>query len=106
MFYTALAFDGTNGLLVGETGSGNTLLSGDIFTIDPVTGNQIAHASDTGLDFIGDLDFRSVPERASLTCRFANYLAHFCANYLAHHNASVTERAPMPVDLCLPCYTY
>jgi hypothetical protein len=67
MFYTALAFDATNGLLVGGTGSGDTLLSGDIFTIDPVTGNQIAHVSDTGLDFIGDLDFRPVPEPASLT---------------------------------------
>jgi len=32
-----------------------------------VTGNQIAHVSDTGLDFIGDLDFRPVPEPASLT---------------------------------------
>jgi hypothetical protein len=67
MFYAALAFDGSNGLLVGGTGSGNTLLSGDIFTIDPATGNQIAHVSDTGLDFIGDLDFRPVPEPASLT---------------------------------------
>ena len=67
MFYTALAFDATNGLLVGGTGSGNSFLSGDIFTIDPVTGNQIAHVSDTGLNFIGDLDFRPVPEPASLT---------------------------------------
>jgi hypothetical protein len=67
MFYAALAFDGTNGLLVGGTGSGNSLVSGDIFTIDPATGNQIAHVSDTGLDFIGDLDFRPVPEPASLT---------------------------------------
>jgi hypothetical protein len=67
MFYTALAFDGSDGLLVGGTGSGNTLLSGDIFTIDPATGNQIAHVSDTGLDFIGDLDFRPVPEPSSLT---------------------------------------
>jgi hypothetical protein len=67
MFYAALAFDGTNGLLVGGTGSGNSLVSGDIFTIDPATGNQIAHLSDTGLDFIGDLDFRPVPEPASLT---------------------------------------
>jgi hypothetical protein len=35
--------------------------------IDPVTGNQIAHVSDTGPDFIGDLDFRPVPEPSSLT---------------------------------------
>ena len=67
MFYTALAFDASNGLLVGGTGSGNSFLSGDIFTIDPATGNQIAHVSDTGLDFIGDLDFRPMPEPASLT---------------------------------------
>jgi hypothetical protein len=66
MFYAALAFDATDGLLVGGTGSGETLLSGDIFTIDPATGNQIAHISDTGLDFIGDLDFRPVPEPATL----------------------------------------
>ncbi|MDT7811028.1 MAG: hypothetical protein QOJ42_944, partial [Acidobacteriaceae bacterium] len=65
MFYAALAFDASNGLLVGGTGSGNTLLSGDIFMIDPMTGNQIAHVSDTGLDFLGDLDFRPVPEPAS-----------------------------------------
>jgi hypothetical protein len=46
--------------------AGDTLLRGDIFTIDPATGNQIAHLSDTGVDFIGDLDFRPVPEPASL----------------------------------------
>jgi PEP-CTERM motif len=67
MFYTALAFDATTGLLVGGTGSGDSFVSGDIFTIDPVTGNQIAHVSNTGLDFIGGLDFRPVPEPSSLT---------------------------------------
>ena len=63
MFYTALAFDGSTGLLVSGTGSGNSLLSGDIFTIDAATGNQIAHVSDTGLDFIGDLDFDPCPNQ-------------------------------------------
>jgi hypothetical protein len=67
LFYTALAFDARRGFLVGGTGSGSSLLSGDIFAIDPATGNQIAHLSDTGLDFIGDLDFRPVPEPLSLT---------------------------------------
>ena len=67
LFYTALTFDSSHQLLVGGTGSGNSLVSGDIFSIDPATGNQVAHISDTGLDFIGDLDFRPVPESLSLT---------------------------------------
>lgn len=66
-FYAALAFDQSAGLLIGGNGSGDTLLSGDIFSINPATGNQIAHLSETGLDFVGDLDFRPVPEPSSLT---------------------------------------
>jgi hypothetical protein len=57
-FYTALTFRATDGVLVGGTGSGNSLLSGDIYTIDPATGAQLAHLSNTGLNFVGDLDFR------------------------------------------------
>jgi len=38
------------------------LTDGEIFTIDPTTGNQVGRISDTGLDFIGDLDLRPVPE--------------------------------------------
>jgi hypothetical protein len=67
MFYAALTFDARTGVLVGGTGSGNTLLSGDIFTVNPATGAQLAHLSTTGLDFVGDLDFRPVPEPLSLT---------------------------------------
>jgi PEP-CTERM motif len=66
-FYTALTFDQSTGLLIGGNGSGDSLVSGDIFSIDPATGNQIAHLSETGLDFVGDLDFRPVPEPSSLT---------------------------------------
>jgi hypothetical protein len=57
-FYTALTFDASHGVLVGGTGSGNSLLSGDIYTIDPTTGAQLTHLSNTGLNFVGDLDFR------------------------------------------------
>jgi len=57
-FYTALTFRASDGVLVGGTGSGNSLLSGDIYTIDPATGVQLAHLSNTGLNFVGDLDFR------------------------------------------------
>lgn len=64
-FYTALTFRASDGVLVGGTGSGNSLVSGDIFTIDPATGAQLAHLSATGLDFIGDLDSRPVPEPLS-----------------------------------------
>ncbi len=39
-------------------------------------------------------------------CRFANYSAHFFANYLAHHNASVTKRAPMLVTYAPFVYRY
>jgi hypothetical protein len=41
------------------------VLSGDIFTINPATGSQLAHLGTTGLDFVGDLDFRPVPEPLS-----------------------------------------
>jgi hypothetical protein len=68
MFYAALAFDASTGLLLGGTGGGNSLdsVSGDIFTIDPSTGNQVGHVS-TGVNFVGDLDFRPVPEPLSVT---------------------------------------
>jgi hypothetical protein len=64
-FYTALTFRASDGVLVAGTGSGNSLLSGDIYTINPATGSQVAHLSTTGLDFVGDLDFRPVPEPLS-----------------------------------------
>jgi hypothetical protein len=67
MFYAALTVDPRTGLLVGGTGSGSDLLRGDAFSVDPATGSQVARISDTGLDFIGDLDFRPVPEPLSLT---------------------------------------
>lgn len=69
MFWTALAFDPETGLLFGGTGSGNDLTSesGDIFAIDPATGNIVRHVSTTGLNFVGDLDFRPVPEPLSAT---------------------------------------
>jgi hypothetical protein len=57
-FYSALTFRATDGVLVGGTGSGNSLVSGDIYTINPATGAQLAHLSNTGLNFVGDLDFR------------------------------------------------
>ena len=59
-FWTALAFDPSTGLLFGGTGSGNDLssVSGDIVSIDPGTGNIVGHVSTTGLNFVGDLDFR------------------------------------------------
>jgi hypothetical protein len=68
MFWTALAFNSDTGLLFGGTGGGNDLasVSGDIFTIDPATGNVVDHISNTGLNFVGDLDFRPVPEPASV----------------------------------------
>jgi hypothetical protein len=75
LFYAALAFDARTGVLVGGTGSGNTLLSGDIFTIDAATGAQLAHLSTTGLDFVGDLDFRPVPEPLSVTIAGLGLLA-------------------------------
>lgn len=68
-FPLAAAFSSLNashGLLVGGTGSGEALVSGDVFSLDPATGNQVAHISNTSLDFVGDLDFRPVPEPLSL----------------------------------------
>jgi hypothetical protein len=35
-----LGFDASNGLLAGGTGSGNSFLIGDIFTINPVSGTR------------------------------------------------------------------
>jgi hypothetical protein len=69
LFYASLAFDPSTGLLIGGTGGGNDITSesGDIYSIDPATGNQVAHVSTTGLNFVGDLDFRPVPEPLSLT---------------------------------------
>jgi hypothetical protein len=69
MFWTALAFDPTTGFLFGGTGGGNDLasVSGDIFKIDPATGNIVGHVSTTGQNFVGDLDFRPVPEPINLT---------------------------------------
>jgi hypothetical protein len=69
MFYAALAFDASTGLLLGGTGGGNSLdsVSGDIFTIDPSTGDQVGHVSTTDVNFVGDLDFRPVPEPLSVT---------------------------------------
>jgi PEP-CTERM motif len=64
-FYAALTFH--DGVLFAGTGSGDSGLSGDIFTIDPATGKQVMHVSTTGVNFVGDLDFRPVPEPLSLT---------------------------------------
>ena len=87
-FYTALAFDNADGLLFGGTGSGSSLLSGDIYSIDPATGVQIAHLSDTGVDFIGDIDVRPVPEPTSLTLAALGLLATLSCKYFrarSHH---------------------
>jgi hypothetical protein len=69
MFWTSLAFDPDTGLLFGGTGSGNDITSesGDIFAIDAATGNIVRHVSTTGVNFVGDLDFRPVPEPLSAT---------------------------------------
>lgn len=81
-FYAALTYDSNRGLLIGGNGSGDTLLSGDIFTIDPATGNQIAHVSETGLDFVGDLDVRPVPEPSSLALSGLGVAAMLVRRYL------------------------
>ena len=80
MFWAALAFDPTTGLLFGGTGGGNDLtsVSGDIFEIDPATGNIAGHVSTTGKNFVGDLDFRPVPEPISLTLMATGLAAILC----------------------------
>ena len=80
MFWTALAFDPMTGLLFGGTGGGNDLtsVSGDIFKIDPATGNTVGHVSTTGQNFVGDLDFRPVPEPINLTLVMIGLAAVLC----------------------------
>jgi hypothetical protein len=56
-FYTSLAFRESDGVLVGGNGD-----LADIFTIDPKTGEALSKIGNTGLNFVGDLDFRPVPE--------------------------------------------
>ena len=60
-FYASLGFRASDGMLLGGDGD-----FGDIFTIDPTTGQELSHIN-TGLNFVGDLDFRPTPEPASLT---------------------------------------
>ena len=80
MFWTALAFDPATGLLFAGTGGGNDLtsISGDIFKIDPATGNVVGHVSTTGQNFVGDLDFRPVPEPINLTLVATGLAAIMC----------------------------
>jgi hypothetical protein len=59
-FFGALAFDSTNNTLIGGTGDQHQL-----FRINPATGAGTL-IGDTGLNFIGDLDFHPVPEPATL----------------------------------------
>jgi hypothetical protein len=77
MFWTALAVDPESGLLFGGTGSGNDITSesGDIYAIDPATGNIVRHVSTTGLNFVGDLAFQPVPEPATVIAVAAGLLS-------------------------------
>ncbi len=59
-FYGALAVRPGDGVIFGGTGDQHQL-----FTINPATGAATL-LGDTGLTFIGDLDFRPVPEPGSL----------------------------------------
>jgi hypothetical protein len=60
-FYSALAFRASDGMLVGGDGS-----LGNLVTIDPKTAKETP-IGNTGLNFVGDLDLRPVPEPSSLT---------------------------------------
>ena len=60
-FYSALAFRASDGMLVGGDGA-----LGNLVTIDPTTAKETP-IGNTGLNFVGDLDLRPVPEPSSLT---------------------------------------
>jgi hypothetical protein len=60
-FYSALAFRVSDGMLVGGDGS-----LGNLVSIDPKTAKETS-IGNTGLNFVGDLDLRIVPEPSSLT---------------------------------------
>ena len=59
-FFGSLGIRSTDGVIFGGTGDQHQL-----FTINPVTGAETL-VGDTGLRFIGDLDFRPVPEPGTL----------------------------------------
>lgn len=54
-FFGALGIRPTDGMIFGGTGSGHT-----IFTINPTTGAETL-VGDTGLNFVGDIDFTPIP---------------------------------------------
>jgi hypothetical protein len=56
-FYTSLGYRASDGVLIGGDGD-----LGNIFAINPTTGGTLFAVANTGLDFVGDLDFRPVPE--------------------------------------------
>jgi hypothetical protein len=59
-FFGALGVRPTDGVIFGGTGDQHQL-----FTINAGTGGETL-VGDTGLNFVGDLDFRPVPEPASV----------------------------------------